>query len=90
MKYRANELKVILLFNKREQSYTINKYVNIRSEKHTLYEKDQIARATAFDRNLSKVCSDGIHYFLNLECAFYWGFGFNTCNIKWYYLDYDE
>jgi hypothetical protein len=91
LKYRANELQVILIFNKKNPNYIIDKYVHKKTETNlTVYEKGKTVRSANYDIYDWNICSGGIHYFLNLECAFYWNFGFNLNNIQWYYLDYDN
>jgi antitoxin component YwqK of YwqJK toxin-antitoxin module len=42
--------------------------------------------AHALDTNLENVCSNGIHYFLNLECAFYYSLKEITNGeyLEWY------
>jgi antitoxin component YwqK of YwqJK toxin-antitoxin module len=36
------------------------------------YKIEKVIIPDNFDTNLEKVCSNGIHYFLKLECAFYY------------------
>lgn len=69
-KYRANKLKVVLIFNKFNPILTINNITNSLHKEKIHYVVGEIVE-TNFDSNISKVCTTGIHYFKSIESAFY-------------------
>jgi antitoxin component YwqK of YwqJK toxin-antitoxin module len=83
-KYRANKLMVKQIINK----YDLTKCEKVMSSGYEIaaeYEIDKIVYPDNFDINLEKVCSSGIHYFLNLKRAFYYNYDI-TENINGEYF----
>ena len=69
-KYRTNKAHVELIFNKltlEECQQVEGKFI----QKITKYMVGKIIVPDSFDLNLDNVCSNGIHYYKNIECAFY-------------------
>ena len=70
-KFRASKAKVIDIIHKFDQTKIID---SVKSSSHYYkieYVKGTIVLPNAFDTNLSKVCSSGIHFFESIEAAFY-------------------
>jgi hypothetical protein len=69
-KFRANCLKVILIFNVNDPERQIE---NIESNYYypTLYQKGKEVHADKFDTNLGNICSNGIHYYRTIDAAFF-------------------
>lgn len=88
-KYRADKLKVIMIFNKHNPSQTKKEVVNsFYKNLEIIYKVGEIVHSDSFDSNLNNVCTSGIHYFLNIEPAYYleceyWGC-FTGKYIQWY------
>jgi hypothetical protein len=72
-KHRGNKFLVEDIFHKFDlanKAYTIS---NSNFNKSKLeYKIGKVIISDKFDTNLEEVCSNGIHYFLKLECAFYY------------------
>jgi antitoxin component YwqK of YwqJK toxin-antitoxin module len=71
-KFRASKAKVIDIIHKFDQTKIID---SVKSSSHYYkieYVKGTIVLPNAFDTNLSKVCSSGIHFFESIEAAFYY------------------
>jgi len=98
-KYRADVLLVKKIINKYDltqcetvmSSYEIETIYEIKNknkyEIETKYEINKNVYPDKFDNNLEKVCSSGIHYFLNLKCAFHYCINLEIINgeyLKWY------
>jgi antitoxin component YwqK of YwqJK toxin-antitoxin module len=72
-KYRGNKFLVKDIFHKFDSTKKISSISNSNFNQSKLeYEIEKVIIPNDFDRNLEKVCSNGIHYFLKLECAFYY------------------
>lgn len=71
-KHRAEKANVKLIFNKFNPLITIQFIKNsIYENKKILYETNKEIIADSFDDNLNNVCSNGIHYYKSIECAFF-------------------
>jgi antitoxin component YwqK of YwqJK toxin-antitoxin module len=71
-KFRGSEFEVIDIINKFDLTKTINSIQNSTYENKTEYIKGTIVRPDSFDPDLDKVCSNGIHFFEDIMCAFYY------------------
>jgi antitoxin component YwqK of YwqJK toxin-antitoxin module len=72
-KYRGNKFLVKDIFHKFDPANKVLLISNSNFNKSKLeYEIGKVIFPDNFDTNLENVCSNGIHYFLNLECAFYY------------------
>jgi len=69
--YRANKLMVKKIINKYDLTKCANVVSNWRENK-TEYKINENVYPNNFDADLENVCSNGIHYFLKLERAFYY------------------
>ena len=70
--FRANKLLVIGIVHK-ITGKEINRVTNTTYHKeHIEYIKSKVV-ATDYDLDPDKICAPGIHYFLSVECAFFWG-----------------
>jgi len=70
--YRANKLMVVDIINKFNPNETINEISNTLYKNHIIkYIKKNIAVPDSFDKNTNEVCSNGIHFYENIDCAFY-------------------
>ena len=86
-KYRANKLLVKKIINK----YDLTKCEKVMSSGICClikieYKINEYVYPNKFDDNLEEVCSFGIHYFLNLKRAFYYGIEME--NMTGEYLDW--
>jgi antitoxin component YwqK of YwqJK toxin-antitoxin module len=72
-KFRANELKVIKIFNKNNPKLTKRFVVNKYKERILKYMVGKVVKIDDYDENIEEVCSKGIHYFKTLETAYYYG-----------------
>jgi len=71
-KYRANKLKVIDIIHKFNPNETTDEIYNSYYKDHTIkYIKENIIISDSFDQNMDEVCSNGIHFYERIECAFY-------------------
>jgi hypothetical protein len=70
-KFRANKLLVVLIFDINDLNIEYESIINILQIK-TIYKKGEIVFPDNFDKNLNKVCSNGIHYFKTIDAAFYY------------------
>lgn len=71
-KYRANKLKVVLIFNKHSPKETKSEiYNSVFEKKKLLYKSGEIVEADSFDTFFDNVVTNGIHYFKTLEPAFH-------------------
>jgi antitoxin component YwqK of YwqJK toxin-antitoxin module len=72
-KFRANKLKVVDIINKFNRTKTIDSIESsVYIESKIKYVKENIVKSNFFDSNLSRVCSNGIHFFESIEPAFYY------------------
>lgn len=70
--YRANKLMVVNIINKFNPNETINEISNTFYKGHTIkYIKGNVVVPDLFDSNINNVCSNGIHFYEKIECAFY-------------------
>src|SRR5947209_6978019 len=71
-KFRANKLKVILIFNKLNPTEMVLK---IRSSNYPMktieYIVGEVIFVEDYDKDINRICASGIHYFRDIECAFY-------------------
>lgn len=71
-KYRADKLLVHTIFNKWNPNDTQLDIENSIYKKQTItYIIGDIVKSNNYDMNIKHVCTSGIHYFKNIECAFY-------------------
>ena len=79
-KYRANELKVINIFDRYNPS--IKKEKTVSSLRTSFgYKVGTIVKEHEYNDDIEKVCTYGIHYFKTLEAAFYYRIGrYNSVN----------
>jgi len=85
-KYRANKLLVKKIINKYELT-NCEKVMSNGYKIKTEYKINETVYPNKFDNDLENVCSSGIHYFLNLKSAFYYGIVMNNMNgkyLSWY------
>lgn len=75
-KHRTNKVKVELIFDKLTLEIceeTVGIFtMSIGHCKITNYVTNKITIPDSFDYDLDNVCSNGIHYYKNIECAFYY------------------
>jgi antitoxin component YwqK of YwqJK toxin-antitoxin module len=72
-KYRGNKFLVKDIFHKFDSTKKVLSILSSNFYKNQLkYEIGKIIIPDDFDTDLEKVCSNGIHYFLKLECVFYY------------------
>jgi antitoxin component YwqK of YwqJK toxin-antitoxin module len=85
-KYRGNKFLVKDIFHKFNSTKKISSILSSNFENTLEYEIGKVIIPDNFDTNLEKVCSNGIHYFLKLECAYYYSLQ-KTLNgeyLEWY------
>jgi hypothetical protein len=71
-KYRGNKFLVKDIFHKFDSTNKVSSISSSNFEKKLEYKIGKIIIPDNFDTNLENICSNGIHYFLKLECAFYY------------------
>jgi hypothetical protein len=72
-KYRGNKFLVKDIFHKFNSTKKVSSISSSNFNQNKLeYEIGKIIIPDDFDTDLEKVCSNGIHYFLKLERAFYY------------------
>lgn len=71
-KFRANELRVIEIFNMKDTKSVRKSITNLRDGNKTIYKTNKIIRPDKYDENIENVCSGGIHYFKTPIAAFYY------------------
>jgi len=86
-KYRADKLLVKQIINKNDLK-KCNVVMSSCYEIKTEYKINENVYPDNFDTDLKKVCSSGIHYFLNLERAFYYCIKLENMNGE--YLDWHD
>jgi antitoxin component YwqK of YwqJK toxin-antitoxin module len=71
-KFRANELEVVEIFDAKNpyttQSYIIHSY-GLNKIK---YKVGEIVKADKYNDDIDAVCTNGIHYFKTIQCAYYY------------------
>jgi antitoxin component YwqK of YwqJK toxin-antitoxin module len=60
------------IFHKFDSTKKVSSISSSNFENILEYEIGKVIIPDDFDINLEEVCSNGIHYFLKLECAFYY------------------
>ncbi len=70
-KFRANYLKVVLIFDIDDPDIEYDSITN-QVYNETVYRKNQIIYPDKFDKDLEKVCSNGIHYFKTIDATYYY------------------
>jgi hypothetical protein len=83
-KYRASEMKVLLIINistlnivRRPRTvFNVGKQVS-------MYRVDKIVIPDAYDENINVVCTNGIHYFKTLEGAYYYRYPSGSYTGSW-------
>jgi antitoxin component YwqK of YwqJK toxin-antitoxin module len=85
-KYRGNKFLVKDIFHKFDYTNKVSSISSSNFEHKLEYKIGKIIIPDNFDTNLEKVCSNGIHYFLKLECAFYYSLNKiqNGEYLEWY------
>jgi antitoxin component YwqK of YwqJK toxin-antitoxin module len=71
-KYRGSNFLVKDIFHKFDSIKKVSSILNSNFENKLEYKIGKVIIPDDFDINLEEVCSNGIHYFLKLECAFYY------------------
>jgi antitoxin component YwqK of YwqJK toxin-antitoxin module len=71
-KYRCDKILVKDIFHKFDSTKKVSSILSSNFENKLEYKIGKVIIPDNFDINLEKVCSNGIHYFLKLECAFYY------------------
>jgi antitoxin component YwqK of YwqJK toxin-antitoxin module len=71
-KYRGSKFLVKDIFHKFDSTKKVSSISSSNFENKLEYKIGKVIISDNFDINLEKVCSNGIHYFLNLLCAFYY------------------
>jgi hypothetical protein len=74
-KFRANKLKVLVIFSIKNPSKRMRAIINEYAMTQIKYKVNKIVRPDAFDNNLNVVCGNGVHYFKSIDAAFYWDWG---------------
>jgi antitoxin component YwqK of YwqJK toxin-antitoxin module len=74
------------IFHKFDSTKKVSSILSSNFENKLEYKIGKIIIPDDFDRNLEEVCSNGIHYFLKLECAFYYSLEEITNGeyLEWY------
>jgi antitoxin component YwqK of YwqJK toxin-antitoxin module len=73
-KFRANKLKVLVIFSIFDPSKRMRAIINTYDDTVKLkYKVNKIVRPDNFDNNLNRICAGGVHYFKSIDAAFYWG-----------------
>jgi hypothetical protein len=85
-KYRANKLLVKKIINKYNITICRTKIISNYYDFKIEYEIEEIVYPNCYDFNFEKVCSFGIHYFLNLKRAFY--YNLELRNMSGEYFDW--
>jgi antitoxin component YwqK of YwqJK toxin-antitoxin module len=85
-KYRGNKFLVKDIFHKFDYTNKVSSISSSNFQNKLEYKIGKIIIPDNFDTNLENVCSNGIHYFLKLECAFYYSLQKiqNGEYLKWY------
>jgi antitoxin component YwqK of YwqJK toxin-antitoxin module len=85
-KYRGSKFLVKDIFHKFDSTKKVSSILSSNFENKLEYKIGKIIIPDDFDRNLEEVCSNGIHYFLKLECAFYYSLEEITNGeyLEWY------
>lgn len=83
-KFRADKLKVIMIFNKYD-SGEIRPYItnSLYTKVETMYRVGEIVYPDLFEIDKDKICAHGIHYYLTMEPAFYLEKKEGRC-VSWY------
>jgi antitoxin component YwqK of YwqJK toxin-antitoxin module len=71
-KYRGNKFFVKDIFHIFDSTKKVSSILSSNFENKLEYKIGKVIISDDFDRNLEEACSNGIHYFLKLECAFYY------------------
>jgi antitoxin component YwqK of YwqJK toxin-antitoxin module len=71
-KYRGNKFLVKEIFHKFDSTNKVSSISSSNFKKKLEYKIGKIIIPDNFDTNFKNVCSSVIHYFLKLECAFYY------------------
>jgi hypothetical protein len=71
-KYRGSKFLVKDIFNKFDSTKNVSSISSSNFKNKLEYEIEKVIIPDNFDTNLENVCLNGIHYFLKLECAFYY------------------
>jgi hypothetical protein len=77
-KFRADKMKVILIFDIKNPDCQIDSIDNpppAPRASFLIYKKGEIILPDGFDEDVDKICSQGIHYFKTLDAAYFWAFG---------------
>jgi hypothetical protein len=69
--YRANKLRVTLIFNKFDPFDIVEYIYNTNYHKSIKYEINKIVEEDDYNMDLNKIYTSGIHYFKTIEAAFY-------------------
>jgi antitoxin component YwqK of YwqJK toxin-antitoxin module len=74
------------IFHKFDSTKKVSSILSSNFENKLEYKIGKVIIPDNFDINLEKVCSNGIHYFLKLECAFYYSLDEiqNGEYLEWY------
>jgi hypothetical protein len=86
-KCRANCLEVCVIFNVNHPSQKMNHVINIYRDKKLKYEVDTVVFSDKFDDNPANVCSSGIHYFTDIDAAYYYRerpYSYSGPWFRWY------
>lgn len=71
-KFRGSKFLVTHIVDKLNPSVAIEQITNSQSSRITTYKINEIVIPDKFDTSLDRVCTNGIHYFLSIEAAFYY------------------
>jgi hypothetical protein len=70
--YRGSKFLVKDIFHKFDSTKKVSSILSSNFENKLEYKIGKVIIPDNFDTVLENVCSNGIHYFLKLECAFYY------------------
>lgn len=72
-KYRANKLKVIVIFDINDPFNIKSSYINYFKKNITHYIINEIVVPDSFDKDKDIICSGGIHYYKTIDVAYFHG-----------------
>jgi hypothetical protein len=88
-KFRADKLKVLCIFHKQNpniQQYCVENTMYLRKKCNTLYMCGSVIKVSNYNKNLSEVCTTGLHYFKSVEAAYYYGLNIKDCRYTGEYI----
>ena len=85
-KYRGDKFIVRDIIHKFDNNNKVQLIKNSNYDSTITYELGKEIQSDKFDNDLNNICSNGIHYFLNIKCAFYYSLNKieNGEHLLWY------